>query len=183
MSGSNSDHRPQIMDQELPAAFDLLDQRLALMRELARSLEQVQTTLVHTDLRGIECHTARQRELCEALRQLESEVQTEAQTEVTGTRPSNLITGESRNRKIWVRPPEGAVSPVVRQRWETLAQDLTLVEMRVHHLNLTYGALLRRAQRTLQIFMRVLASSAITYARPHGAPAIAPSTMREVSHV
>ena len=171
------------MDQGLTASFDLLEQRLALMRELARSLEQVQTTLVHSDLHGIECHTARQRELCEALRQLESEVQTEAQTEVTGTRPSNLTTGESRNRKISVQPPEGVFSPVVRQRWETLAQELTLVEMRVRHLNLTYGALLRRAQRTLQIFMRVLASSANTYARPNGAPAIAPSTMREVSHV
>jgi flagellar biosynthesis/type III secretory pathway chaperone len=167
------------MDQELTASFDLLEQRLALMRELARSLEQVQTTLVHSNLRGIECHTARQRELCEALRQLESEVQ----SEVTATKPSNPISADSPKRTTWAQIPEGLVSPVFRQRWETLAQELTLVEMRVRHLNLTYGALLRRAQRTLQIFMRVLASSANTYARPNGAPIIAPSTLREVSHV
>jgi hypothetical protein len=166
------------MDQELTASFDLLEQRLALMRELARSLEQVQTTLVHSDLRGIECHTARQRELCEALR-LESEVQ----SEVTATKSSNPTSADSPKRTTWAQIPEGVVSLVVRQRWEILAQDLTLVEMRVRHLNLTYGALLRRAQRTLQIFMRVLASSANTYARPACAPAIAPSTMREVSHV
>ena len=167
------------MDQELTASFDFLEQRLALMRELARSLEQVQTTLVHSDLRGIECHTARQRELCEALRRVEGEVQ----SQVTSTKLSNTIGADSRERTTWAQIPEGVVSPVVRQRWETLAQELTLVEMRVRHLNLTYGALLRRAQRTLQIFMRVLASSANTYAQPNVGPAIAPSTMREVSHV
>jgi flagellar biosynthesis/type III secretory pathway chaperone len=163
------------MDQELTTSFGLLERRLALMRELASSLEQVQTAVVRSDLRGINGHTARQRELWAALRQLE--------TEALGRPPRNPIAEQSREQKIWVQLPEDAVSPQVRQRWKALAQELTQVEMRVSQLNQVYGALLRRARRTLQIFMRVLASSAITYAPPKREPAIAPSTFPEVSHV
>jgi len=163
------------MDQELTTSFDLLERRLALMRELASSLEQVQTAVVRSDLSKIDSHTVRQQELCETLRQLEAEA--------LGRPPYNLISDQSRKQKIWAQLPQDGVSPLVRLRWKTLAQDLTRVETRVSQLNQVYGALLRRAQRTLQIFMRVLASSANTYAPPKCAPAIAQSSLQEVSHV
>ena len=161
------------MDQELKPSFELLERRVALMRELANSLEQVQTAVVHSDLRGIDGHTVRQQELCESLRQLEREA--------LGFRTP--VEDQSRKLNLWAQLPGDAVSSQVRERWQTLAQELTQVEMRVSQLNRVYGALLRRAQRTLQIFMRVLASSANTYTPPKCAAAIAPSTFREVSHV
>jgi hypothetical protein len=79
--------------------------------------------------------------------------------------------------------PESAVSPLVQQRWKMLAQELIQVEIRVSQLNQVYGALLRRARRTVQIFNRVLTSSALTYAPPKPEPAIVQSTFQEVSHV
>jgi hypothetical protein len=166
----------QMMDQELTASFELLTRRRDLMRELADSLQQVQTAVVRSDLRGINGHTARQRELCEALRQLAS--QAFEPPDCRGSRP----------RKTWVRLPEGVVSLEVRQRWTRLTEELTEVEMQVSQLNQVYGALLKRAQRTLQIFLRVLASSANTYAPPKWEPAIPEPVipgpaLQAVSHV
>jgi flagellar biosynthesis/type III secretory pathway chaperone len=161
------------MDQELNPSFDLLERRLALMRELASLLEQVQTAVVRSDLRGLEGHTVRQRELCEALRQLESEA-------LEFLRPIGV---QSRSHNIWAKLPDDAASPHSRQRWQTLTQELTQVETQAAQLNRVYGALLRRAQRTLQIFMRLLASSANTYIAPKCLPAVASSRVREVSHV
>ena len=160
------------MDQELTTSLQLLERRLALMRDLANSLEQVQTAVVRSDLGGINGHTARQGELCEALRQLESE----------GVPIRNPIGGVLAKQNIWAQLPDD-VSPQIRERWQTLAQELTQVEQRVGQLNRVYGALLRRAQRTLQIFMWMLASSGNTYTPPNCAAAIVPSTFREVSHV
>jgi hypothetical protein len=161
------------MDQELNPSFELLGRRLALMRQLASSLEQVQNAVVRSDLRGIEGHTARQREICEALRHLENEA--------LESSPREAGFGESGKRNIWTQLSEDAVSLQVRQDRKTLTQDLAQVEMRVIQLNQVYGALLRRARRTLQIFGRVLASSANTYALPK--PEIPRSTLQEVSHV
>ena len=50
-------------------------------------------------------------------------------------------------------------------------------------LNRVYAGLLRRVQSTLRIFIRLLASSANTYAPPAGAPAMASSRLQEASHV
>jgi hypothetical protein len=161
------------MDQELTTSFELLERRLALTRELTVSLEQIQGAVVRSDLPGINGHTMRQGEICEALRQLEFEALQHP--------PCTVIASKSRNQKVGMQLPEDAVSPLIQQRWKTLAQELNRVEMRANQLNQIYGALLRRARRTVQIFNRVLDSSAITYTPPK--PAIAESTFHEVSHV
>jgi len=79
--------------------------------------------------------------------------------------------------------PDGAVSLHVQQRWKTLARELTQVETGVSQLNQVHGALLRRARRTVEIFNRVLASSAITYIPPKPQAAVVQSLFKEVSHV
>ncbi len=163
------------MDQEPTISFGLLERRLALMRELAGSLEQVQTAVIRSDLGGIEGHTARQRELCEALRQLENEA--------LRCLPGDAIIRGSRKQKIWVELPEDSVSRPLQMRWKRLSQEMTEVEAQVAQLNQVYGALLRRAQLTVRIFMRVLASSANTYAPPKCVPTFDASSLREVSHV
>lgn len=163
------------MDQELTTTFELVERRLALMLQLASSLEQVHGAVVRSDLPALEGHTARQREICEALRQLE--------TEALRHPPGTAIADKSPNQKIGMQLPDDAVSPLVRQRWKALAQELTRVEIRVSQLNEVYGALLRRARRTVQIFNRVLESSAITYVPPKPEAAIVQSTFQEVSHV
>jgi hypothetical protein len=163
------------MNEELKNSFHLVERRLALMRALASSLEQVQSAVVHSDLGGIDSHTARQRELCEALRLLEREALKRV--------PRNLIPTQSRRQNILAQLPENAVPAHVRERWQTLAEELVQVEMQVSQLNRVYGALLRRAQRTIEIFMRMRASSANTYAAPKCAAAIVQSRLQEATHV
>ena len=163
------------MNQELTTSFELLERRLALMRELASSLEQVQNAVVRSDVPGIDGHTVHQRQLCQALGQLESEALRHP--------PCTATAGKSRNQMVGMQLPENTVSPLVQQRWKMLAQELIQVEIRVSQLNQVYGALLRRARRTVQIFNRVLTSSALTYAPPKPEPAIVQSTFQEVSHV
>jgi flagellar biosynthesis/type III secretory pathway chaperone len=161
------------MNQELTTSFELVERRLALMRELTVSLDQAQSTVVRSDLAGINGYTMRQGEICEALRQLEFEALQHP--------PCTTVTSRSRNHKVGMQLPGDTISPLIQQRWKMLAQELNQVEMRANHLNQVYGALLRRARRTVQIFNRVLESSAITYAPPK--PAIAESVFHEVSHV
>jgi flagellar FlgN protein len=161
------------MDEQFNPSFERLQRRLVLMQELANSLQQVQSAVVGLDLSAINDHTLHQRELCDALRQIESEA--------PGMQSSSG--GTLRKRNHWAQLPQGAVAAEVRERWQTLSEELIQLELRVSQLNRVYGALLRRAQRTLQIFMRVLASSANTYTPPKGASIMAPATAREVSHV
>ena len=96
-------------------------------------------------------------------------------------RAQNPMGGERRKQRSWTGSAQDAVSPPVRQRWEALDLELIEAEMQVSHLNRVYAALLRRAQRTLRIFIRLRASSANTYTPPKGARA--PSPLQEASHV
>jgi flagellar FlgN protein len=163
------------MDQELFPVFDLIERRLALMRALADSLERAQTAVAQSNLVEITGHTARQRELCAAVRQLESE----ARQFVADA----AIADETRPQNIRTRQSQSGVSPLMQQRWNAVAEELSELEIRVGQLNRIYGALLRRARRTVDIFCRVLASSAVTYAAPRAAPAPMPPRFEEVSHV
>lgn len=82
------------MDQVSPSC-ELLERRLALMRELANSLEQVQSAVVRSDLAGIDGHTVRQRELCGALRWMQGEA-LEVRSPIGGQPDSKLGLLETR---------------------------------------------------------------------------------------
>src|SRR5271155_4473621 len=174
---ASSRSRFRMMDSELTTSLDLLERRLTLMRQLASSLEQAQTSVVRSDLRGIDNHTVRQRDLCEALSQLEGEAR---RREVSAGKNKN---DQQKDDPMGLRMTENAISPEVRQRRKSLAEELVRVELQVSQLNRVYAGLLRRAQRTLQIFLRVLAGSGNTYAAPKHSAAIAPPSIQEVSHV
>ncbi len=127
----------KLQDRELPSSelpdFHALDRRLGLMRELTSVIEQANTAVMKSDLRGIERLTARQRELCNVLRAVE------AQTMFQGCHS---------------------------QRQSILVDELVVAAKQVRDLNREHAALLRRARRTVDIFCRVLASSAVTYSPP-----------------
>jgi len=160
-------------DRERATAFELLAGRLALMRELAASLEQVQTAIVRSNLAGITGHIALQRELCQAVRQLETEAPQWSSTKLSAVRIPRAP----------LPAPEDAASGLARHRWNAVAKELIEVEIRVGQLNLVYGALVRRARRTVDIFNRALACSANTYAPPKRDPAISQPKFGEISHV
>ena len=60
----------------------------------------------------------------------------------------------------------GALPPPVQDRNRVRREELAEVERKVAQLNRRYDALLRRARRTVDIFCRVLANSALTYPPP-----------------
>jgi hypothetical protein len=164
----------ETMDQAPTTSFGLMECRLALMRDLASSLEQAQSALVRSDLPGIDSITTRQQDLCEALRQLESEGWRHARSIATSA--------GSPLEKAGMALPDDAVSPSLGRPWKTLSEEVTRVEIRVFRLNQVYGALLRRARRTVQIYACALASSANTYPPPKREPAMATPAFQE-SHV
>lgn len=55
---------------EPSSASELLEQRLALLRSLAVSLEQAQKAILQSDLEDLRRQTARQQEICVGLRRL-----------------------------------------------------------------------------------------------------------------
>lgn len=112
--------------------------RLDLLRQLADSLERAHAAVVRSDLFEITRQTACQQVLCGRLRQLPAEG--------LRTQPGGL--------------------PAVRGGNQVLREELAKVERKVAQLNRRYEALLRRARRTVDIFCRVLANSALTYPPP-----------------
>jgi hypothetical protein len=126
------------------------------MRELAHSLALAQTAVVRSDLVGMQGQTSKQQQLCEQLSQIGIQAPTEFPCEAQlPIAPAG-----------WTRLPENLASPLGGERWNSLVNELTQVELQVAALNRTYGALLRRARRTVEIFCRVLATSGVTYAPP-----------------
>jgi len=146
------------MAQEPSLSFQLLERRLALMRDLASSLEQAEAAVVRSDVASVDRHRVWQQQLCAALGALDAEARRFRLCAVTENVPAV--------QKNWMPSPGSGVPPHIRQRWNALALELTKAEAQVRHLNRVYGALLRRARRTVEIFCRVLASSAVTYVPP-----------------
>jgi hypothetical protein len=149
------------IDPEASPGFAALEQRLGLMRALAGSLEQAQIAAVYSDRVTLQYYTEQQRSICEAVRRLET----------ASAQPMTAIQA----------PARSSAGP----RWEAVAQELREIEHRVWQLNRVHGALLRRAGRTLEIFRRVLESSALTYSAPLLGPAVTPPTLEceEAGHV
>lgn len=129
------------MEPELPSSYHPLEKRLDLLRRLASEQEHAQTALLRSDLQAMESHTARQQELCEALR---------AHPALTPASPL----------------PEGPESAVWQERWNLLRMELEGVENQVRHLNRVHAGLLRRACHALTILNRVLSSFSNTYVPP-----------------
>ena len=63
----------------------------------------------------------------------------------------------------------GSVSTETAKCNSRTANELARVELEVAKLNRAYGALLRRASRTVTIFCRLLTASELTYAVPQAA--------------
>lgn len=138
------------MIQEACASQEPLTRRLDLMRQLAESLLLAQAAVIQSNVRELEVQTARQRMLCDELKQ---PLPDSRRREVSHkARPSER---EARRAGTADRADDSS---------NTLRRELAEVERQVAGLNQTYAALLRRASRTVEMFCRVLASSDLTYA-------------------
>jgi len=135
------------MHTSLPDLSQQIEQRLALVRTLAKSLESSTQALAHNDAEAIARGAAHQAELCRQWSHLEDRLHREA------TRRSPL-TGTSTGTSV--QPTEIRASARLQSEWDTLA-------IRIRYLTRVHGSLLRYLQRSLAVINRVVDSCAPTY--------------------
>jgi hypothetical protein len=131
------------MGPEFQKMIEQRERRASALRELISALQLAQRALVLADLQGIRLHTTRQHQLCEDLL---------ASGSGPGSAPSNASAADLR-------------------RWNRLSEEITELEGRVRHLTRVQNSLLARSRRAMDIFARLLASTALTYAPPRAARA------------
>jgi hypothetical protein len=130
------------MDQN--SVNQLLERRVNLLRQLADSLRRSQAALLTPDYNEIPVQTKAQQYLCQELRRL-------ARDQPSGSAGSPAAPAEAREK--------------------ALTGELQRLQAQVADLNRRYAALLRRAQRTVNILCRVLQNSELTYVVPAPSPA------------
>jgi len=132
------------IDTSLPELSKLIEQRLALLRSLAESLESSSLALARNGAEAIARGAAHQAELCRQWSRLEDELRREA---VQLSAPSSaLASGNS----------TGKQSARLQAEWETLGA-------RIRYLTRVHWSLLRHLQRSLAVLNRVVDSCAPTY--------------------
>jgi hypothetical protein len=134
------------IDTSLPALSALIEQRLALLRSLAESLEVSQLALVRNDAEAIARGAAHQAELCRQWGLLEEQLQREA--DHPSTPPAENGNDRSLDREHSAR---------FEAEWDELGA-------RIRYLTRVHWSLLRHMQRSLAVLNRVVESCAPTYA-------------------
>jgi hypothetical protein len=134
------------IDISLPALSKLIEQRLALVRSLAESLESSTPALVRNDAEAIARGAAHQAELCRQWSRLEDELRREAGRR-SAAPPAAGASGSF---------PEAEHSARLQAEWETLGA-------RIRYLTRVHWSLLRHLQRSLAVLNRVVESCALTY--------------------
>lgn len=139
---------PTLKDFEtsFAALARLLDQRLALVRTLADSLESTRSAFRQNNAEAIARGAAHQAELCRQWGLLEAQLRDEA------TRSKSL-------------PPSSSTASEISQaarieiEWKALGS-------RIRYLTRVHWSLLRHMHRSLAVLTRIVASSAPTYVPP-----------------
>ena|SRR6202162_514711 len=143
------------IETSLPELSKLIEQRLALLRSLAESLEFSSLALVQNDAEAIARGAAHQAELCRQWSVLEEELRREA-----GRRSAPPSAGASGNSpqtdSLQPNSPKTGQSARLQAEWETLAA-------RIRYLTRVHWSLLRHLERSLAVLNRVVDSCAPTY--------------------
>jgi hypothetical protein len=133
------------IDTSLPQLSQRIEQRLALLRSLAESLESSTGALAQNDAEAIARGAAHQAELCRQWSCLEEELRDEAQRRAA---PAAMGTpGDF---------PHAETSARLQAEWEALGA-------RIRYLTRVHWSLLRHLQRSLAVLNRVVDSCAPTY--------------------
>ena len=143
------------IDTSLPELSRLIEQRLALLRSLAESLEFSSLALVQNDAEAIARGAAHQAELCRQWSVLEEELRREEGRH--SAQSSAGVSGiSSKTKSLPANSPETGQSARLQAVWETLAA-------RIRYLTRVHWSLLRHLERSLAILNRVVDSCAPTY--------------------
>lgn len=133
------------MESALPQLHELTEARLALMRQLASSLEESQSALLRNDAEKIARGAAHQAELCRRWSYLESQLRREREDGALSHHAS----------------AEYSSGKDCQAEWNQLND-------RIRHLTRVHSSLLRHLNRSLAVLARVAESCELTYAPSHG---------------
>ena len=140
------------MDENLSSANEFLGRQVALMRELAGSLERAHAAILNSDMAQIVAQTVLQQRLCAEWQQAAGKVSPKPSFQEQMATPAHHA--------------DAATLDPFAERHRRLLAELGETGKHVEGLNRNYSALLRRARRTVDIFCRVLANSGVTYLPP-----------------
>lgn len=132
-------------NNSLPELSYAIEQRLALLRTLAESLEDNALALARNDAETIARGAAHQAELCHQWSCLEDQLRHDARRH---SAPASAAASP--------RFPQTGNSARLQAEWETLAA-------RIRYLTRVHWSLLRHLQRSLAVLHRVVDSCAPTY--------------------
>jgi hypothetical protein len=145
------------IETSLPELSKLIEQRLALLRSLAESLEFSSLALVQNDAEAIARGAAHQAELCRQWSVLEEELRREAGRRSSSLSPWGGASSTSpQTNSLQPNSPETGQSARLQAEWETLA-------VRIRYLTRVHWSLLRHLERSLAVLNRVVDSCAPTY--------------------
>ena len=136
-----------VIDTSLSDLIKLIERRLALVRNLAESLEFSSLALAQNDAEAIARGAAHQAELCRQWSCLEDQLR--RQTGI-GMRATSASAGPYRDSSQADR------SARLQEEWEVLST-------RIRYLTRVHSSLLRHLQRSLAIISRVVEGCAPTY--------------------
>jgi hypothetical protein len=140
------------IDTSLPELDHLIEQRLALLRTLAESLELSSLALVQNDAQAIARGAEHQAELCRQWSCLEEQLRTRR----PASPPLAIAPGNS-------SLPAIQQSTRLQAEWESLS-------LRIRYLMRVHSSLLRHLQRSLAVMSRLVDTCAPTYTSDAGAP-------------
>jgi chromosome segregation ATPase len=147
------------MNNETQRYLELLDQRIALLEALAKSLVDARQDVVALDVNGLEARIVQQERLCEQVAALDGQLsgfakqclgtlQSEVQSE-----DNNQLHGQTENART-------------RAHLADIRAKMQATQHRVKELNATHQLLLRRCRRTAGALLNMYAKFEVTYAKP-----------------
>jgi len=137
------------INNSLPELSQLIEQRLALLRSLAESLESSSMALSQNDAEPIARGAAHQAELCRQWSCLEDQLQNQLRRE-------GPLSADASGHSA-----EAGHSAQLQAEWETLGA-------RIRYLTRVHWSLLRHLQRSLAVLNRVVDGCAPTYTPNRG---------------
>jgi hypothetical protein len=148
------------IDTSLPLLGRLIEQRLALVRSLAESLELSSLALAQNDAEAIARGAAHQAELCRQWERLENQLRRELARR--SALPPAQPSGKSLSAKSLSDKSSSDKSPAA-ERSARLQAEWDALSIRIRYLTRVHCSLLRHLQRSLAVMNRVVDSCALTY--------------------
>jgi hypothetical protein len=143
---------------EISKYVELLEQRVSLLRELARQFVDSRKALLAMDLDRIYGDIAVAEDLCRRIRAIDSAI-----VSLRKTRADHLGPGTPNTRSAGL---SGA--PAFAGRLRAVLAAMTDTQREVHQLNQIHAAYLRRCGRTIDLFANFFRSHSLIYAIPQG---------------